>query len=297
MRNYSIKPSFLLCILFTPFFLSACQTNAVITENPDTVMASITELTIESHGSRMPGLAYLAAGSGPHPTVLLLHGYPGNEKNLDVAQALRRNGWNVVFFHYRGAWGSEGEFSFRNSEQDVQAVLNYMRDPANAKTLRIDPELISIVGHSMGGHMAIAGILDNENVRCAIAYDGANMGAKGKGLFNDPEASAMWSNYSNTLFMLEGWSGAKAMQEINEFGRELDLVTRANRINRRPVLLIAADTDVIPIELHIKPLLGALATTEDSDVHYLLIDDDHSFSSSRLELIEATEGFLNQRCR
>tara|TARA_R110002072_G_scaffold240504_1_gene399064 strand:+ start:336 stop:1229 length:894 start_codon:yes stop_codon:yes gene_type:complete len=297
LRNYSIKPSFLLCILFTPFLLSACQTNAVITENPDTVMASITELTIESHGSRMPGLAYLAAGSGPHPTVLLLHGYPGNEKNLDVAQALRRNGWNVVFFHYRGAWGSEGEFSFRNSEQDVQAVLNYMRDPANAKTLRIDPELISIVGHSMGGHMAIAGILDNENVRCAIAYDGANMGAKGKGLFNDPEASAMWSNYSNTLFMLEGWSGAKAMQEINEFGRELDLVTRANRINRRPVLLIAADTDVIPIELHIKPLLGALATTEDSDVHYLLIDDDHSFSSSRLELIEATEGFLNQRCR
>jgi pimeloyl-ACP methyl ester carboxylesterase len=297
LRNYSIKSSFLLFILFTPFLLSACQTNAVIAENPDTVMASITELTIESHGSRMPGLAYLAAGSGRHPTVLLLHGYPGNEKNLDVAQALRRNGWNVVFFHYRGAWGSEGEFSFRNSEQDVQAVLNYMRDPANAKTLRIDPELISIVGHSMGGHMAIAGILDNENVRCAIAYDGANMGAKGKGLFNDPEASAMWSNYSDTLFMLEGWSGTKAMQEINEFGRELDLVTRAHRINRRPVLLIAADTAVIPIELHIKPLLDALATTEDSDVHYLLIDDDHSFSSSRLELIEATEGFLNQRCR
>jgi pimeloyl-ACP methyl ester carboxylesterase len=282
LRNYSIKSSFLLFILFTPFLLSACQTNAVIAENPDTVMASITELTIESHGSRMPGLAYLAAGSGRHPTVLLLHGYPGNEKNLDVDQALRSNGWNVVFFHYRGAWGSEGEFSFRNSEQDVQAVLNYMRDPANAKTLRIDPELISIGGHSMGGHMAIAGILDNENVRCAIAYDGANMGAKGKGLFNDPEASAMWSNYSDTLFMLEGWSGTKAMQEINEFGRELDLVTRAHRINRRPVLLIAADTAVIPIELHIKPLLDALATTEDSDVHYLLIDDDHSFSSSRL---------------
>ncbi|MFT5312214.1 MAG: pimeloyl-ACP methyl ester carboxylesterase [Paraglaciecola sp.] len=296
MRNYSIKPSFLLFILFTPFLLSACQTNTVIAENPDTVMASITELTIESHGSRMSGLAYLAAGSGRHPTVLLLHGYPGNEKNLDVAQALRRKGWNVVFFHYRGAWGSEGEFSFRNGEQDVQAALNYMRDPANAKTLRIDPGRISIIGHSMGGHMAIAGILDNENVRCAIAYDGANMGAKGKGLFNDPEASAMWSNYSDTLFMLQGWSGAKAMQEINEYGTELDLVTRANKINQRPVLLIAADTDVIPIKLHIKPLLDALATTEDSDVHYLLIDDDHSFSSSRLELIEATEGFLNKRC-
>ncbi|MFQ3323936.1 MAG: pimeloyl-ACP methyl ester carboxylesterase [Pseudomonadales bacterium] len=296
-RNYYIKPSYLMFFLFTSFLLSACQSNAINVAKSDTVVASITELTIESHGSRIPGLAYLAAGSGPHPTVLLLHGYPGNEKNLDVAQALRRNGWNVVFFHYRGAWGSEGEFSFRNSEQDVHAVLNYMRDPANAKTLRIDPERISIVGHSMGGHMAIAGILDNQNVRCAIAYDGANMGAKGKGLFNVPEAAAMWSNYSDTLFMLQGWSGAKAMQEINEYGRELDLVTRANQINGRPVLLIAADTDVIPIDLHITPLLDALAMTDDSNTHYLLIDDDHSFSSSRLELIEATEGFLNQRCR
>ena len=145
--------------------------------------------------------------------------------------------------------------------------------------------------------MAIAGILDNENVRCAIAYDGANMGAKGKGLFNNPEAAAMWSNYSDTLFMLEGWSGAKAMQEINQHGRALDLVTRANKINNRPVLLIAAGTAVIPIELHITPLLDALTITEDSNAHYLLIDDDHSFSSSRLELIEATAGFLNQRCR
>jgi pimeloyl-ACP methyl ester carboxylesterase len=245
----------------------------------------------------MPGLAYLAAGNGPHPTVLLLHGYPGNEKNLDVAQALRRNGWNVVFFHYRGAWGSEGEFSFRNAEYDVQVVLNYLRQPENASTLRINPDRISIVGHSMGGHMAIAGILENPNVRCAIAYDGANMGAKGKGLFNNPEAAAMWSSYSDSLFMLKGWSGAKAMQEINQFGTQLDLVTRAKKIDGRPVLLIAADTTVIPLDLHIKPLLSALNATTNNNAHYLLIDDDHSFSSSRLELIGATQGFLDQRCR
>jgi pimeloyl-ACP methyl ester carboxylesterase len=296
LHRYSITPSYLLLILLTSFLLSACQNNTAIASKPENVAASITELTIESHGSRMSGLAYLAAGNDPHPTALLLHGYPGNEKNLDVAQALRRKGWNVVFFHYRGAWGSEGEFSFRSAEQDVQVVLNYMRDPENAKALRINPERISIVGHSMGGHMAIAGILDNQNVRCAIAFDGANMGAKGSGLFSDPEAAAMWSSYSDTLFMLKGWSGAKAMQEINEYGRELDLVTRANNINARPVLLIAADTAVIPIELHIKPLLRALAQGKNSDVHYRLIDDDHSFSSSRLELIKATEEFLNQYC-
>jgi pimeloyl-ACP methyl ester carboxylesterase len=53
---------------------------------------------------------YVAAGKGPHPTLLLLHGFPGNEQNLDLAQAARRAGWNVLTLHYRGSWGSPGPF-------------------------------------------------------------------------------------------------------------------------------------------------------------------------------------------
>src|SRR3954447_19840339 len=50
------------------------------------------QLVIDSHGSRMNALFFLAAGAGPHPTMLLLHGLPGNERNLDLAQAVRRAG-------------------------------------------------------------------------------------------------------------------------------------------------------------------------------------------------------------
>ena len=35
----------------------------------------------------------LAAGAGTHPVVVFLHGYPGNERNLDLAQAVRRAGF------------------------------------------------------------------------------------------------------------------------------------------------------------------------------------------------------------
>ena len=277
--------------VLSAFFLSGPAFSKAQGEYP----ASVIELTIESNAERMPGLAYLAAGAGPHPSILLLHGYPGNEKNLDVAQALRREGWNVVFFRYRGAWGAEGEFSYRGAEQDVQVVLDYMRD--NAKDLRIDPTRISIVGHSMGGHMAIAGILDNPDVRCAVAYDGANMGARGSGLFDSPEAAAKWKAYGDTLFMLAGWSGDKAAAEIEQYGAQLNLEKRAKNIDGRPVLLIAADTSVIPIDVHIKPLLKALQKGEDSNISYRLIDDDHSFSASRLELIEATSRFLRASCK
>ena len=76
----------------------------------------------------------VANGKGPHPTVILLHGYPGNEKNLDLAQSLRRAGYNVVFLHYRGAWGSQGDYSIGGQADDVAAVLGYVRE--NADRLR-----------------------------------------------------------------------------------------------------------------------------------------------------------------
>lgn len=276
------------CISFAPLTLASSE---------QSYSAGVKELTFESFASRMSGFIYLAKGQGPHPTVLLLHGYPGNEKNLDVAQALRREGWNVAFFHYRGAWGSEGEFSFLGAEQDVQVVLNYLANPNNAANLRIDPQRISIVGHSMGGHMAIAGMLDNPRVRCAVAYDGVNLGAKGGGLFSDPTAAKLWKDYGDSLFMLNGWSGEKSMQETIEHGEQLDLIKRAAKVKSRPVLLIAADTNVIPIDVHIKPLLKALQAVPNSNIAYRLIDDDHSFSNTRLELIEATSRFLTAACR
>jgi len=259
--------------------------------------AATTEITIHSQGKRMSGFIYHPQGAGPHPTVLLLHGYPGNEKNLDFAQAMRAKGWNVAFFHYRGAWGSEGEFSFSNAEQDVQAVLHYLSDPKNTTELRVNPTLISTVGHSMGGHMSIAGILDNAAVNCSVAWDGANLGANGVGFVNDPNTDIPWKSYGDTLFMLNGWSGAKAQQETKQFASELDLINRAKNINARPVLLIGANTTVIPQQLHIEPLYHALKATPNSQVSYQVIEDDHSFSASRAELINTTASFLTKHCK
>jgi len=263
----------------------------------ESVPPSVVELTIPSGDLRMTGFAYLAAGAGPHPTILLLHGYPGNEKNLDVAQALRRDGWNVLFFHYRGAWGSEGEFSFLGAEQDVQTVLGFMHEEKNATRLRIDTNRISIVGHSMGGHMAIAGILGNQTVQCAVAYDGINIGVYANAWQKNPDGAKGWKAYGDSLFMLAGWSGDKAEKEILDHGDELDLIARAGNINGRPILLIPADTQVVPMDVHINPLRAALEKTKEAKITVTLIDDDHSYSGSRLTLIETTEHFLNENCR
>lgn len=50
----------------------------------------------DMHGILIPGkrgrilsVLYTAGGEGTHPTVILLHGIPGCERNLDLAQAVR----------------------------------------------------------------------------------------------------------------------------------------------------------------------------------------------------------------
>src|SRR5262249_4786685 len=121
-----------LALLLLPIGLLA-QTipTAVIADPPrDQVHpAAMHVAAIASHGAKMNGVLYIASGAGPHPTLLFLHGLPGNEQNLDLAQAVRRAGWNVLTMHYRGSWGSEGAFSFSHAIEDVQAALAWLRDP------------------------------------------------------------------------------------------------------------------------------------------------------------------------
>jgi hypothetical protein len=100
--------------------------------------AKMTVLHIPSRGVLINGIAYQPAGAGLHPTLVICHGLPGNEKNLDLAQAVRCAGWNAITFNYRGSWGSPGVYRFTQNLEEADAVLAYLRDPANATRLGID---------------------------------------------------------------------------------------------------------------------------------------------------------------
>ena len=140
--------------LLLAVFLSASAAAETLVATHDPVPdpaypASVVELTFSSAGDRMPGFIYIASGVGPHPTVVLLHGFPGNEKNLDIAQSARRAGFNVVFFNYRSAWGADGSYSLLGQDEDVQSVLGFFREPVNSKKYRVDTSHLTLLGHSL----------------------------------------------------------------------------------------------------------------------------------------------------
>ncbi len=79
---------------------------------------------------------------------------PGAEQNLDLAQAVRRLGWNVLTLHYRGSWGSPGRYSYVHLVEDGVAVVRFVQDPANAARYGVDPRRLVLAGHSSEGFVA-----------------------------------------------------------------------------------------------------------------------------------------------
>lgn len=141
--------------------------------------AAMATMRIPSHGAELNALMYLAAGAGPHPVVLLLNGIPGNEKNLDVAQAIRRAGWNVLIFNYRGSGGSSGGFSLAHSTEDTAAAIAFLRDRGYASELRTDPRRIVLIGHSTGGFIATYAAAHDPAVIAVAIISAAHLNAMG----------------------------------------------------------------------------------------------------------------------
>src|SRR6201989_2642904 len=110
-----------LAALFLTLAMPALAAPSAITTDPPPDKAhpaTMTYVRIPSHGALLNGVLYTASGASAHPTVMLFHGLPGNEQNLDLAQALRRAGFTVLTMHYRGSWGSPGSFSFAHCAED-----------------------------------------------------------------------------------------------------------------------------------------------------------------------------------
>lgn len=84
-------------------------------------------------------------------TLLFLHGNAGNiGDRLDKIQFLRRVGWSIFIFDYRGYGGSEGSPTIEGVLKDGAAALRYLNE-----TRRIPNEQITLFGESLGGSLAV----------------------------------------------------------------------------------------------------------------------------------------------
>ncbi|QNK01508.1 alpha/beta hydrolase family protein [Dyella telluris] len=256
--------------------------------------ASMETMQIASHGSLMNALVYVAAGAGPHPTVILLHGFPGNERNLDLAQDMRRAGWNVLYFNYRGSWGSPGSFSFSHGLDDVAAAVAYLRQPANASRLRTDPSRIVLVGHSMGGFMAVHGAAADPAIRGIAMISGADLAGELEQLqSHDSKAGAIKamgaSLAEDGMAPLSGCTPDGLAKELSDHVSAWRFGAKVGEIKDRPVFVVTSDDGLAAVD---DAFASALRQAGDTRVTTLHLATDHAYSDQRTELSRAVLQWL-----
>lgn len=114
-------------------------------------------LDIESHNHHIYGEILWPDGeySAPRPCVIMLHGFPGSARNDDIAHVLCRIGCVVMVPHHRGAWGSEGKYLISHCIEDAKNLVTYAGSPEFCDQYNIDPNMIILLGHSMGANTAL----------------------------------------------------------------------------------------------------------------------------------------------
>lgn len=251
------------------------------------------QVLVPSHGLGMNGLFYLAGGAGPHPTLVLLHGFPGNEQNLDLAQAVRRAGWNVLTLHYRGSWGSPGVFSIAHVLQDADAAVAFVRRSDIAEKFAIDTRRIVLGGHSMGGFASAAHLRFDAALLGAVLIDAWNVGADGEGLskVSGAERAALAAKEFDDLGnSLRGATATSIAEEIVAHRADWNYQSWAARLNRRPLLVIGASRALGEENRR----LAAAVTRAGGKVTAVTLPSDHSFQDHRIALAAQVTDWLQQ---
>ncbi|HEY0339364.1 MAG TPA: alpha/beta fold hydrolase [Steroidobacteraceae bacterium] len=252
--------------------------------------AAMYQLAIPSHEAVMFGVFYRAAGGDPHPTVLFLHGLPGFEQNGDLAQTLRRAGWNVLIFHYRGAWGSGGTFSFSNCVDDVHAALDYLRAPENVAKLGIDPHRLALIGHSMGGFVAGIGAQRDDGVLGVALISAWNPGV----FATRPSAQLdkqQLEEFRGDVGPLAGTTPEALLDEAKKNAAAWDLVAHANLWGSRPVLVVESDDFLHADDIALANAVRKLPAGQITEVQ---MPTDHGYSDHRIALAATLLGWLKQ---
>jgi dienelactone hydrolase len=233
--------------------------------------AGLDGVTFTSQGSKLLGGFYRAAGDTPRPTTILLHGVPGTEKNLDIAYRLRDIGWNCLYFHFRGSWGSEGVYSFAGLTADTRAAVDWaVAQPS------VDAARVALVGGSMGGYTALRYGAGDPRVRANVSICP----------LVDPHTfelnTAMATEFAG---MLNGVTGPQLQAE---WQRLPSLAASIPDLASRPLLLVTADRDELFPPSHYTDFVAGLRHVKWERA----AEGDHAFSTCRPWLVTTVTDWL-----
>ena len=117
------------------------------------------------------GRLFLPKGEGPHPAVCICHGIPSDKPKEkedggypELAERMRREGFAVFIFNFRGTGESGGNLDLTGWTRDLSASIDYLW-----ALLEVDRTHLVLLGFSGGAAVAIYIAACDARVSCVAA--------------------------------------------------------------------------------------------------------------------------------
>lgn len=226
------------------------------------------DISIDRSGVLLKGKFYVAEGESIFPTVILLHGFPGNETDvLGIGDKLSQSGINAMTFNYAGSYQSQGATSLENNQKDIGAAFDFIRQPDNIRKFKIDTTHIYLGGWCHGGGMALAYAISHPEVTTVFSIAGNDLGEFMRTYSDNSEfqkvVDKMFADMITSPAVVRFDKGGLP-KEMAEMGVDMmnpifDLKKNAAMLAQKDLLLIGGWNDVqTTIDQFLLPLYRAL---------------------------------------
>lgn len=239
------------------------------------------ELLIPIGEDSIAGYALIAKGENPKETVILIKGYPGNDTNFDIGQKIRQSGKNVILFNHRGAWGSQGVYSYSNCLADIQEVIRYLSQDEVSSRLRIKKDAYTLIGRSLGGGVALITGSQIPSVKNIIAISSVNYGSI-MTKYTSINQLGSYKKYMQRQIMMNHDIDS-FLQELLDNKKEYNIVKYAEELGTKSVLFIEDSNQNKDWILQVP------------NAKYVVMDSDHNFVNEREELSSTILNWLNMQ--
>jgi pimeloyl-ACP methyl ester carboxylesterase len=208
------------------------------------------------------------------PAVVICHGFPGDTKNMDLAEELALNGFVTLVFYYQGAWGSGGNYSLTKLEVGAKDAVAWLRNQSY-----VDPERVGLVSHSMGALPLTKVMVGDPTVKTGVLISPATdykeiIATRGVEGFAD----ALMGNCSGKL---AGVSKEKMMKDISKVAESTNPIDLIKKIKAPTMVIVGSKDDITPTES-----CRRLYEAANEPKKWVEVDGaDHGFSEHRIPLI------------
>ncbi len=280
---------FLLLLILTGFSLQLMsQVNPV-------------SIDLRSNGVKLDAKFYPVNKTHKVPTVILLHGFPGNQTSpLGLAEKLNSAGFNILVFNYQGSYLSEGNFSFDNCIDNVGSAFNFLAAPGNQVRFNIDTSKIVVCGYSFGGTIAIESGMFNDKIRNIISIGNDDHSVSLKKVAADSTFRKGYTQFIAKSFGPDGPFRGDLKTQMEIYMQNIDrydLVKNAEKLKNKKVLFIVGWLDKTSIlEINTLPLYRKLQQLNAEHISIKGFESDHRFGNVADDLANAITDWICNTC-